>query len=344
METTINSTVWIKSVPRESAQKRDEYVLYNGRKMNKTKAKQAMTVLCFPYSLGGGRLVTGMEQKMTNPWFATEEKNKPELPSNWMNSNIWKQKEITVQDYLEIKHNRQANFYTNKAKNFFESEKGEKMAYLQDFTFSFKDGTTVLDLSNPRDEIAYYLCMASNIVANTKADINPTKHQLYIAQVNEDEMAKARKAEVIEEAVAKLYLLKTKMSATILYKFASILELVKGEVNEDMVRVKLSGYISDESKNQTANIKEFTSLYDLLTAANGKPEFETRYLLRELLNAKIVTNDQARYQWHNAPSSDLQIIGRSYANTIEWLLDPHTKDYRKELCGQLQAKTGLKLQ
>ena len=82
-----------------------------------------------------------------------------------------------------------------------------KILHFSKFKFSLNDGTTVLDLSNPLDEIAYYMLKASPKVSlsNKPEDRQKKpKADFYISDKNESIQEKFNKKKVYNDCTTKL--------------------------------------------------------------------------------------------------------------------------------------------
>lgn len=330
--------VFVKSVPRVSAQGRHLHTTREGRIMEKTKAKGAATYFTPSVSVKHNQLNTGFWRKIKNP-YKTDKPSTIKLPAGWDNSDVWKKDEITIQEYLEIKYGHPPGFLTSEKPNMFD-RRGQKATYMQSFIYPLKDGVNILDQDNMRDEIAYICFLQSNKIANSKEEANPIIHSHYISEVNENTQEKARKAERLEAAMAKLYELKTKYDSDSVVKFAIVLGVTKGGISPEAVKVKLSDFINNTTKSEE-NIDKFNEIYTMFTGnKNDKYRFDTYHLLNRLVDAKIVYAERGKYTWPNAPSPSLQTIGLSEEHTIEWLMEKESQEWRNRLTEELKAKTG----
>lgn len=330
----MSKTVFINAVPRTSVQKRHEYTHWNGRKMNVNKAKGAGTTFSISVSAAKKELNTGFDKMVDNQWYFEKEKE-VELPSAWTGSQIWKKKRITLQNFLELKHNKPKGFYTSIAPPAFPPVKYE-YTYLQLFKYFLKDGMTILHLDDPKDELMYYCALASNKIANSKKEIGMMS-EFYISHINESEEEKASRNRKIRKANAKLTEILDEKSPEVGRKVATILKLIRGTVSPETVENKLYEYINSKDE-QISNINNFNNVVELLSTKIGLERFEMTYLLQELVNYRIMTNVREKYVWVQAPSEALQVIGKSTESTINWLLDPDSQEWVELMEGQLEAK------
>lgn len=333
------SKVFIKLVSRPSAQKRQAYIVRNGVRTNidlpKSIGKNGQGGFHFSISkTKNGNLNTGLDKIIENPYYKLPDK----LPSEWRNSNISELESISKQEYFEIKMNKPKGFLTSESRNMFDNKSSKPLTYLQKLYKSFYD-TTVLDLDKPEEELLYHLLLQSHPdkCANSKDECTPFT-RIYISQVNEDEIKVAKKNEVIEEAAYKLYELKNKQSESVLYKFATILNILKGDVATDKIKNSLSDYIMKQDSKQFDRITEFNKLYELLGNAKSLETFEAKYLLQYAINNRIVSDYQGKYVWSSKKGTNLELLGRSYQEALAWLLDIDNAHYREELEEELKAK------
>lgn len=330
----MSKTVFINVVPKASAQKRHEYTHWSGRKMNVTKAKGAGTGFRASVSVRKNALNTGFDKIVDNPWYR-ESAEEVELPSEWTGSNIWNKKKITLQNYLELKHNQPKGFYTSVKSPMFPPA-DYKYTFMQQFQYHLKDGMTILNLNDPKDEIMYYLALASSKIANSKNEITMTT-DFFISHVNESEEEKATKNRLIRKANAKLTDIIDGKSPEVARKVAVILGLIRGSVSFEKVENSLYNFINGKDE-QVININKFNDVVELLDTKVGKERFEALYLLKELVNYRIVTDTREKYTWIQAPSESLRTIGKSQDSTINWLLDPDSTEWREMMEEQLEAK------
>ena len=331
--------VFVKLVERPTAQKRQGYMTRNGIKTNVNfpRAIGQNKSGGFHFSIStmkAGRLNTGLDKIIENPFFELPNK----LPSEWRNSGIEKKEKISKQEYFEIKMNKPAGFLTSESRPLFENKIGKGLTYLQKFFKSFYD-TTILDLDVVEDELTYWLLLQSHPdkCANSEDEKTPFS-RAYISQVNEDDVKVGKRNEIIEDAVYKLVKLKNEQSESIIRKFATILEIIKGDVALDKVKNSLSDYINQKTSKQFEKIENFNKLFKLLEDIKGMEVFEAKFLLQYAINNRVISDYQGKYIWSSKKDSNLELIGRSYQEALSWLLDINNRNYREELENELKAK------
>lgn len=334
-------TAFIKSVFRPSAQERHKITLKNGEIAKINRAPDAAFHFAFSRSLSKGLLNTGFWERIDNPYKA-KSFDESGLSPDWKDSEIWLRNQITIQEYLEIKYNQKPGTLTSQLADLWGQRLSTKPTYIQAFRYPLKDGVTILDLDNMKDEIMYLGALKSSKIANSANEVNPIKHSHYISQVNESEIEQAKKTEVYEEAVARLYKVKNEYDGETVKRFAVVLDIVKkDDVSIRSLKNKLSDYINDK-QYRSDNIQNFFKYYDLFTGnKNEKAKFETIYLLKTLVNNHVLNVSKGTYYWGNAPEQSVQKLGLSEAAVIEFLLDKDKAEWRKMLCDELKSKTGI---
>lgn len=329
--------VFVKMVPHPSAQKKKHFIKDpKGRKdinMTKAQGKNGMGIFRFVVSqTRNGLLNTNLDKKIDNPW-----KDKPnELPSNWRTSGLETKEVISKQEYFEVKLNQKPGELTSIPKKIF--DKDSSMPYLQKLYKDFED-TTLLDLDEPKDELIYWLLLASHAdkCANSWEE-RSNFSRLYISKVNEDEVRVAKKLEIVENAISDLVTLKNDYSESDIIKIAVVLKLIKGETSISKVKNTLSEHISKQSSNQLENIEAFNELFKSLNNAKDREMFEAKYLLQACINNRIISDYKGKYTWNSKKGTSLETLGKSYKEAVQTILDIDWRNYREELADELKTK------
>lgn len=332
--TNIESTkVIIKTIPRETASKISEFRNGpNGKKMNRTKLGRCKDTIRAMESIKTGALLTGLDKVVKNPFFQTEK----DLPTEF--DYIKKQETATLQEILEIKHGKSKGYYTNKPWRTYDGYKPEKLTFFQTFKYSLNDGSTILDLANPIEEVAYYMLKASPKVAESNKPEDrhkKPKADFYIADVNESIQEKFSKKKLYGEATVKLN--DSKLTPSYQRKLCKVLGLVKGDattISDEQIYLILDTYLEEGFKSKEENLNKFLESYALTQSAEGRNEIEAMVLLEDLVNYRIVTDSRGTYTW----ISKQIVLGQRKAEAIDFLLDPKKQPERDELEKQLKAK------
>lgn len=332
--TNIESTkVIIKTIPRETASKVSEFRNgVNGKKLNRTKLGRCKDTIRAFYSSRTGALLTGLDKVVNNLYY----KSTKDLPKEF--EYLKAQETATLQELLEVKHGKPKNFYTNRAWNPRDGYKPENLTFFQQFKYSLNDGATILDLSNPLEEIAYYMLKASPKVAESNKPEDRHKKpraDFYIADKNESIQEKFTKKKLYGEANTKLN--DPKFTPSYQRKVCKVLQLVKGDVTtipDEQIYLILDTFIEDGLKAKEDNLIKFLEVYSLTQSAEGRNELEATVLLEDLVNYRIVTDSRGTYTW----ISKQIIIGQRKIEAVDFLLDPKKQPERDELERQLKAK------
>lgn len=328
--------VYIHSVPRESIQGRHLYQGEGGKLQPKAKAKNAAHTFKIALNRNTGLLNTGFDRLVTNLWYAASEEESG-LPTDWFGTKIWTKKEIPLQIYLEIKHNKKPGEYTSKLPPLFSFSEPTD---LQRFSYVLYEGANILDLSKPKQELMYYLSLASKVIANSQDEIT-IDSLFYVSQINESEERRANKNEIIEEAQHNLYVLKSKGSQENVYKVAVVLGLVRGDVSMEGCKNKLSEYINEKDNTQFSRIASFNKSYEMTLTQEGLKQLDAEFFLCQAVHYRVMSDYQGTYEWHNAPSQDLKKVGYSKESAIRFILDPNKVEFVKMISGELKSKKAL---
>lgn len=363
--------LWVNPVERISYQGRHKQVYTimteNGIiptvSMKKVKEDNVASEYGFPYDPQTGKLYTGYEQLVVNPFHnlkVSDVLSMYGLSSDWQKllPEIVKQDKIKKQTLREIEHGVEPDFYTSDVKYTMTnmpsdmSEWGKK-TYLQGLKLILYPRPNPFENSTPRQELLMDMIYQLPVIAKNKAEANPAFHDWFISQENEAEAEKAKKQEVIEEAVATLYKLKTEYSRYKNYQFAIILrnkdskQILKGVVSDETVKNTLSRFISNKDNHQLDNIEQFMNLFGLFKSKEGAKKFEIMYLVQQALNYNIIGQRDNQFVWYSkAGSPDVYNLGSSYEKMIGFFLKEFNaynpkadlSNWYKELIEELNVK------
>jgi hypothetical protein len=271
------------------------------------------------YSARVGGLNTGLDKPWIDPKTGLQKKEGEKL--------------LTLQDYMERKWNLTPNYLTNRP---WRPEMGySNLTYFDTKSWLLNDGTTVLDLANMDDEIFYYVCLASSLIANSEREWRAhkwPKAQWYIALENESDEIKYQRSESKSKCFHALH----SEELTEHYKsiFLSLLNLsnTKTSLTQAATHNLLFEYIDKSTFGADSNINKFRALCELLTSPKGKSELEARHFLQKLLDHRVVIEKSGTYTFLRPP--DNLVIAERYEDAIEFILNPK-KD--KEIEAMQQA-------
>lgn len=325
--------VFVRPIPRESVFKIHNFSS-NGKSMGKTKvdSMKCRDGIQALYSTKLGALNTGLLEMIENPY-----KESPSLPEEFK----WVAKEdtITRQTQLEIKHNRPKGYYTNRAETRGEMGRERDKTFFQTFVFHLIDGTTIFELDNPDHEIAYYVMLASKLVANSHTEWKQFKWPkalYFISSLDEDEELKFKKSQRIDAAKGSLN--DPTVTDEWLIKFAKALELGRGSISKIQAYNLLSEFI-DKSRNGTeVNVSKFDLMFNSFKDPAGREELDAKATLMDLIHYGVVTLKGGTYKWWDADESANVIIGERKSEAVDFLINVHKQAEVERMKKQLKAK------
>lgn len=323
----MSKKIFIHSIPRESAYNIHEWTNdSSGKKLNKNKIGSLINTK-YPvfYSAKIGGYATGLYK----PWLenGVQKKDKQGIP-------------LTMQQYYEQKHGKPAGYYSNmvndpRGENFDESKK----TYFDRFFIQLNDGTTVLDLDNPDDEIRYEVILESPFFANSEKEWRSykwPKAQFYIALENESDEIKYLKSVAKSGAIAELH----NSELTLPYKRQIVVILnisnARTVLQESQIHNLLMDYIEASTTTPGSNIDKFKELTNLLKTPKGRIELEARYLLQEAQDFSVIREKQGSYIWVR-PTGTLT-IGETQSEAIDFILNPKKAILIDELKEEIKIK------
>lgn len=311
------TTIYVNPVERLSAQGRHQYMYYSQNKtgefipiskMNSTMANGVAKIFKFPENAyDKTKIITGLNSSIQNPFKGLtpeEVLSTYGLTEKWQSllEKIVNQNTITKQTYYEIKHGKIPGYYTDD--KFYDGNE-KRPSYLKELTLVLYDRPNLFSSQNPDSELKIELIKLHSKIAKTKSEANPSFHLFYISQEEEAEIEAAAKREIIEEATANLYLLKTQKSKFRSYQMAILLKddkgetLMKGETTETKINNLLSDYVGKNDKYQIDNCNKFLEKVKLLNSREGLEKFEIEYLIQQSVNANIITSRDGYLYWNS---------------------------------------------
>lgn len=323
-----NKKVFLKPVPGlESVFNIHEWRSQSGKRLNKTKlSRYSVNTFSALYSRSLGRRKTGLLHNVDNPY---KDKTVFDLGEKW--KHLIGRSEITLQEKLEYEHGKDPGFYTARM-----TKEGEPVTYFTDFKVKLRDGTNILDLTIPDQEIAYYMLLDSKYVAKSLKEYQEYKKPsaiYYIAQEDEDQEIQYRVGKAKDLAVARLN--SDDITEENLVLIAKALGWYSNQSFTALYN-KISGNI------KTADIKDplnaltaFEKTVKLLDTPTGREELNARALLFDLSKARIVSEVKGTYTWVNKG----MIIGYSLDDTISFLIDPN----KAEAVGSMKRELAARL-
>lgn len=232
-------------------------------------------------------------------------------------------RELTLQDMMEEKWGKPKGYFTNLPYIKGDSLEEKDLTFYQKFGYKMSDGATVLNLSKMEDELAYYMCLASHLVANSETEWKQhrwPKAQYFIALENEAEEMKYTRNQIKSQAYAKLH--NIDFTPTYKRKFVSILGLVRTDtpLTDEATQNLLFDYIDKSGFTANSNIDKFNRLFNKLSTPTGREEVEAQYLLNQALDKRIVFEKQGTYTFIT-PEGQV-VLGDRLNDAIEFILNP----------------------
>lgn len=320
------SKIFIYSIPRPTATNLSEMKNdVNGKPLKKVKMGQCKDAIRALYSPKVGGLSNYISY---NPWTENGEVVKND-----------KGQELTLQDKMEQKWNKPKGYFTNAPWIAGSSVKPEDLTYFQTKKVKLQDGATVLDLSNMEDEMSYYICLASQYVANSEREYLSHKWPKathFIALENESDEIKYNKNEIRSKAFASLH--SAELTLPIKRKIVIMLELsgARNTLTELQVQNLLFEYIDKSNFTAGSNIDKFNELIKLLKTPKGREEFEAIFILRQCLDLRIVSEKQGTYTWIR-PDGPM-VIGDKLSEAVEFILNPKKSSLVEDLMLEIEQK------
>lgn len=297
----------------------------SGRKLSKVKMGRCKDGIQALYSAKIGGLANYISY---TPWMEegkvkTDEKGTP----------------LMLQDKMEQKWHLPKGYLTNASWIPGSSVKPEDLTYYQRKRWKMNDGTTVFDLSNMDDELGYYMCLGSSMVANSEREYLShkwPKAMWYIALENENDEIRYSKNEIKSKTFAALH--GTDLTSVYKRKIVSLLDLssTRAALTDQQVHNVLFDYIDKSGFTPGSNIDKFNELVTLLTSPLGREQFEARYILKQAIDCRLVIEKQSTYTWPR--SSGILTIGETFTEAIDFIMNPKKSAVVEELINETNAK------
>lgn len=330
-------TLLVKPVEKESVQNRHEQPVLTAVKEDgnyKIKATphkkryfraEGHTSIKFLIDRKTGKYKTGLEEVISNPLHKMDSldvKRQYNLPDSWSKDNLLdmlvSKDTITRQAWYEILDGMDPGSYHNEPQNnmlnFIIGAQREvkPKSLIEQFEYTlYNHGSNSPSTETSRGRLAIQALRNQPTVALSKDEINPQVHDWYIAHENEAENERYKMDELVNDAIAELQSLKKSFTPFDLYRIGVVMmdhstrtPVIKGEVNDNVVRDRLSLAIKTVSKAQEKNIGEFLKVAEMF---RNQPElFQLRYMARQGENSGLLYNRDGAFYW------------RSQANNPAW--------------------------
>ncbi len=337
------TTMFIDPVQRTSVQGRASYtyVTPSGEAINagRSFAKDVSKMYNFPSSSDNTSVVTKLKRMVDNPWYGKETSNVNDgLPehyhvgADWMNQveRLVKDPQITKQLELEVRFNKPEGFLTDK-KNLHYNLKSRSADvqpnYLETFKAILYDRSNRFDDTTLRSALIMELAKVSKKIAESKALVNPSKHDFFISTEDEAVIEKNHKQDIINDAITDLTLLRRNHTGFVRYQIAIVLGLVKGMVSEATLKSAFNNYIGVVSKDQMNNIQKFNEIITMLEEGRkGLEKLWIKYLLKQAVNVNVMGIKSGHYIWYSKKGIDnLFDLGSNEAKVYKLFYDEFIK-------------------
>ena len=327
----------IVAIQTESVQGRHKHT-HGGKNINKTKGGKAATKWAIPDNKEKGVLNTGLWLKRTNPFYTGKDGGKMPLPRKWQDKKIEHQEFITWQTWFEITHGKEEGAYTSERADWYSitTDKTFKPTILQRFRRRLIDGTNPLKLDNQGDQLMYYFALYNDwYFLKDKSDRKKyprTKFLLTEAQAPAKDEYKAKVG--IADTMYNLATLRKEFSTEKLKEFGVILKTTSMHESYEVAYNTIQERIIENSLvrgEQKTFCQKFNDLYEILKRKGGAKRFNVLVLLQELVNYNLIGESGGTYTWYEKRNTELEILGKTKEQVIQWLLDPEKLVYRQML-------------
>jgi hypothetical protein len=295
------------------------------------KCKNTFTVLP---SASTGRLKTGLDKLVDNPFYNTEE----QIPTSHKDVISHEDKYIKLQYYKEIQWGRPFDFYTDIPVDRHNPEAMKSPTYFQTFVYKLNDGTTIFDRAIEKEDLAVIIMEESKFFANSLKEHR--EHRWpdavhYIAHEDEDDEMKFGSRERKNKALGALdYVIDDSETRK---KFLKVLVPdIKGEVKDTKVYNELSAFIerNDKQKDGERAITKFLRLLKQIETPQGREKLEAQVLLAKLIESWIVSEKHATYTF---VAKDI-VIGHNYEQAVLFLMNLEKQEITDEMVKLMKRK------
>ncbi len=336
----------VKPVQRNSVQGRHlhQYRMKAGNNelvadTRKTKVANATETLVLHRDSTGTRYRTGLEEVIPNPFGD----NIADVISNYNLSNKWLENgrlekvlasdKISMQTYLEILAGVDPDTYTPviPKNNFIGAfaKEDASMTELQRLKIVLYDSANVFNTASPRGRLVIQILKHHPAIALNRDVINPNVHRWYIAEENEDSVESKRTNDLINEAIAELYMLTKKEPFDVLYQFGTLLtdgndkSIVRGKTQMLVLEDKLNKYIKEKTKYQIQNITKFLDAIKLFRT--NRESFFVETLVQAGFTYDVISVTNGIVYWDSMKNAPEYYKWSSIRNFKEFLLTEFNK-------------------
>lgn len=329
MKSQNTTTIYVNPINRISAQGRHKQVFtiinstgeaIPSTTMHKNKEFDVASEYAFRMNFNTRKLITGLDKLIENPFKGLEPSviaEQYQLSQEWLKhlEQIVKQDQIKLQTKFEILDNVGYNFYTDEVTSTmfspnWKADLEKPRNFLESFKIILYDRPNPFSDDTPRGRLAIQLIKNHPKFAKNKQEANTAVHDYYISEENEAIMEKAKKREIIEDAITDWGNLKRNSTPYIVYQLGSLLKnndgnpIVKGKMNDISVKNNISDFLNESTTYQFDNIEKFNRLYNMLSTKDGKERFNAMYLVQQAVNTGVIGIRDGFYIWYSKSSQD----------------------------------------
>jgi hypothetical protein len=362
----------VKPVPRESVQRRHltpvkvwdpekKTMIDTGQVTGQTKARGAVEVLYFVPNLQKGKYETGLEEMVPNPFKDMEVlalKGKYLLSDEWnlVLEQVIKADKITRQTWYEILDSTSPGYYSPTINRNVQtigpmrvtSDEKQPRTFIEMFNITLVDGANIFLWDHSRSRMAIQLLKNHVLIAPNREIANPTMHNWYIAQEDEEEMSRVEIDDLENNALFELTSLQRNVPEDRLYKLAVILELARGEMSPLVVKDMLNRYIKSKVSDKKDRIDKFLTSVHILR--DQEPRFNVLYAVTQAINVNILYFDAGFLYWRTKTDQAHVYRWKSKDEFINFLVEEYSKfrpkakdqesgvNYFRELKLELEAR------
>ncbi len=345
-----NRLVHIIKVQRNSVQGRHKHATKDGKNMHKTQAGRAGTKWSVPDERN--RLSTGLWKMRKNPYYIPnpEKDNVNEWEAKILPNSIWEERKvhtmkyISWQEFFEISHYKNPGDYSSERVKWSDIAGNRKYrpSQLQSFRYHLIDGTNILDLSKPKDQLMYFFALqCTQGFLKNKADRKQfPRAQFYIQELNAPAEEEYTTNVAFDDAIVHLVKLRETATAEVLSKFAVILNIGTSRMTQSSAYNSIRDFIMGENARGTSktNVQLFNEVYSQYSKKGGMARFSKMYEIQEMLNCRIISIENMKYIWMDKKGTEMEVLGTSREQVISTLLDDANTHVSQMLTTELERK------
>lgn len=243
---------------------------------------------------------TGLTYLVNNPY----KENSTYYPA-WGEKILKGHDKALLQHILEYKHGKDLGFYTNQISRSHYLEGTVAPFFARPESKLPLTGNVIfLNLEDPNDEIMYYVCKDSKIIANSYDDLKEGVNKdalYYIVDTNEQLSRKEVRVQQLNEAAFFLETLKRKNDSSLMH-MAKALDIRDLPITTDD---KAYLAIVDFYKKDNKNMDSFISYYHMNEDQARREYFVAASMLYDYVKEGIITLSKGKFYWTRPKIGDI---------------------------------------